>query len=70
MLSRQIPDDFFVDTEIVMYQEVSKPDDPRPLDICPQPANVFRQSPNSLSDHLQIPHDSVKADLVLRELVE
>ena len=60
-----VPEDLYVDPEVLVNQDVAQSADLLPLDVGATRAELLRQALDCLTDHFEIAHDGVDG-LVVR----
>ena len=66
----KVPDDFDIHAEVLMHEQVSESDDPRPLNFRLKIPSLFGETPDGFADILKVTDRGVEQKIVLSKLFE
>ena len=70
LINGEVPHNLNIYTEILVHEQVSKADDPRPLDFRLKLPSLFGEASDGFADILKVTNRCVEKDVVLSEVLE
>lgn len=70
LIGSKIPNDLFVDSKILMDEQMPQTNNPGPFDVGAKSTRFLRNAANGLADVLEVSHGGVKEDLILGEILK